>query len=92
MGDTMYCIECGKKLASHRSDAKFCFDCKRKHKKKKAKEYAEKHREEYKVYLRERYHWLKEHGLCVSCGRVPARAGRVRCAECEEGRKKRPAE
>ena len=37
-----------------------------------------------KQYHQERYQWLKAHGLCVDCAKLPAVPGRVRCAECAE--------
>ena len=34
--------------------------------------------------MEERYKWLKEHGICVSCGQRDAFQGHVRCSECIE--------
>jgi len=31
---------------------------------------------------RERYYWLKEHGLCTKCGQNYAEAGHVTCKNC----------
>ena len=31
---------------------------------------------------RERYHWLKEHGICTKCGQTWAEAGHVTCKSC----------
>ena len=44
------------------------------------------------IYQRERYQWLREHGICVSCGVEKAEIGFVRCAKCREKyKKKKPA-
>ena len=34
------------------------------------------------AYVRERYQWLKAHGVCVSCGQADAEPDRVRCKKC----------
>lgn len=38
-------------------------------------------------YVRQRYQWLKAHGICVSCGNADAEPGRVRCRKCLDVRK-----
>lgn len=40
----------------------------------------------------ERYHWCKEHHICVSCGKRQAMENRVQCSECAEKNKKRSSE
>ena len=39
---------------------------------------------ENKEYLRERYSWLKAHGICVHCGKRDAWNGRTICEYCIE--------
>lgn len=34
--------------------------------------------------VRERYHWLKEHGICVQCGQADAEQGLTKCPACRE--------
>lgn len=33
---------------------------------------------------RDRYYWLKEHGICVSCGQADAAPNHVRCLDCTQ--------
>lgn len=40
-------------------------------------------------YQTERYHWLKEHNICVDCGRNEAFYKRVYCVDCLEKRAER---
>lgn len=48
---------------------------------------SEERKEYQRAYARERYHWLKEHGICVKCGSEKAAKGKVRCEKClEKGR------
>lgn len=35
-------------------------------------------------YGRERYYWLKAHGICVQCGQADAEPGRTKCPACRE--------
>ena len=35
-----------------------------------------------KEYERERYYWLKDHGICVSCCVENAAKGKVLCSKC----------
>ena len=37
-------------------------------------------------YIR-RYHWYKDHGICVQCGQRDAEKGKTLCPECKSGRK-----
>lgn len=39
-------------------------------------------KEKQKNYRKERYNWLKEHHICVVCGKKDALGKYVRCAEC----------
>ena len=39
-------------------------------------------KQEFAAYQRERYYWLKEHGICVECGQEPAYKGLTRCICC----------
>ena len=40
--------------------------------------------EKDRAYTRERYHWLKEHGICVACATNYNEPGHVYCAECRK--------
>ncbi|UZE45941.1 hypothetical protein [Selenomonas sputigena] len=40
--------------------------------------------ESKREYARETYHWRKEHGVCVKCGKEDAEPGKTLCAECAE--------
>ena len=35
-----------------------------------------------KTSAQKRYEQLKSHGLCVSCGKVPAQPGKTKCIQC----------
>lgn len=37
-----------------------------------------------KEYDRERYNWLKSHGICVACGEAEATKGQTRCPYCRD--------
>ena len=39
-------------------------------------------KDEQRKYKKERYDWLKEHGICVRCGCEPAYKGMTRCIYC----------
>lgn len=43
---------------------------------------SEEQKEYKRAYDRERYHWLKEHGICVKCGCEKAVEGKVFCKIC----------
>ena len=48
-------------------------------------EAAREHQKAYnRRYCKERYHWLKNSGYCVTCGWRYAEPGRTRCKECNE--------
>lgn len=38
-----------------------------------------------KAYHKDRYHYLKDNGLCVICGSTPAEKGKVMCMACRLG-------
>ncbi len=40
---------------------------------------------------RERYYWLKSHGICVRCGQESAEPNKTQCWECAEKNKERRA-
>ena len=42
--------------------------------------------EKHKQYSRERRERLKAEGICIDCGRAPARDGGVRCVTCNKKR------
>lgn len=42
-------------------------------------------------YLRERYKWLKEHHICVECGKADAYKNHVYCLECLARKQERRA-
>lgn len=79
------CSDCGMPLSkTMRSDARLCYDCRKKHRAASMKKYFDTHREEQKAYHKERYQWLREKGFCVSCGSEKAMEGRVHCQACHE--------
>ena len=78
--DTRNCIECGKPLSIiQNTNARYCYDCRYKRSlashRTSAKAYARAHKAEMAIYQRERYQWLREHGICVSCGVEEAELG-----------------
>lgn len=48
------------------------------------REYYRAHRNEQLAACAERYRRLSEAGICVSCGKKPAREGRVMCEACAQ--------
>lgn len=41
------------------------------------------------AYDKERYRYLKEHGVCVYCGKVDAMPGRSQCQSCLNANRER---
>lgn len=87
--ETRCCRDCGKPLSvTQRSNAKYCFGCAEERRKevqrRHSRKYGKNHREELSQYQKARRTWLKEHGICVSCGNEDAVEGLTLCQKCRE--------
>lgn len=81
------CQQCGKQDAYTVGGRTLCYECsikakewKRANKEKRAKKVA--------MESKERYERLKAQNICTSCGKRPAKQGRVRCEYCLNKNKK----
>lgn len=72
------CIQCGGKAIEGKSRCEFC----KKKDKSSRKPMTDEQRLAQRIKNNRRYKDLKEKGLCVTCGKKPAKAGCVRCEEC----------
>ena len=92
----LICARCGGDLPfSANSNRIYCNKCRLELKRERAQRYANEHKEQQRLYQRERYKWLQSKGFCIRCGSEKAQVGKVRCEACErreaEQRAKRKA-
>ena len=91
MGDYLYemrkrnhiCVNCGEKDAYTMAGRTCCAECVTKNAERFAKYYRD-NAERYVENAKKRHERLKEAGLCVRCGRVPADKGYTTCGICRK--------
>ena len=72
------CPRCGKQDSYTITGHSLCYECTEKN-----REYAKKHYHKYgNNGMKERYEKLKQDGICVDCGKRPAKENRIRCSQC----------
>lgn len=88
------CVNCGQEDAERNST--LCFRCRIKNR-ERAIDYYKRHKEDIKekkrIKNKERYNYLKENGICTSCGKRKTKNNKICCEHCaakinERNRKK----
>lgn len=80
-----HCGMCGRILPKDANARKvYCRECLKKRHNASQRRSHQKHKAQRNNDNKERYHWLKEHGVCVKCASRPAVDGQTMCEACNK--------